>query len=532
MAGRRLLCAIVVAAAGLHAVSISQSLLPAQDGLKFIRIARQFHHQPWADVVRQADQHPLYPALVALVHPLVAGWLGPGPDSWRVAAQGVAAAASLALLFPLFGLSRALFHTPIAQLAVLIFVLLPVPAEVGRDTLADSLGLLGVALSLGWGCRALRDDSWPAALAAGLAGGLGYLARPEAILAPVAVGLAWMIRHVHAGRLRAAVAAPALPALAFTTLALVGGYALIKGEVSEKLALRQAAGLGAPAVQRRPAPQWLPPGLDDPRWDFSPKEETERKRIGGVTNALTRIASQWWEELCWGFAVMAVWGMARSRFIRRMCDLEEPQRARGPERLVLATFVILFGSALTRHAAIAGYLSGRHTLPLVLVSTPWAAAGCYVCMRRLGELLPWSRQTARAVGLLGIGLVASILAAYQLRPPHPSRWGHWAAGRWLAEHRGPAETVLDTRGWARFVSESPGYDFWHVRQAFTDSRLSYVVVGHDELQADSPRARTLNAVLAHAASPLRDFPAFHDGMSVGVRIYRFHRPDHWQGIAP
>ena len=79
MAGRRILLAIVVLAAVLHGISISRSLLPAQDGLKFIRIARQFQNDPWPDVVRDTDQHPLYPALIAAVEPFFARWSARDP---------------------------------------------------------------------------------------------------------------------------------------------------------------------------------------------------------------------------------------------------------------------------------------------------------------------------------------------------------------------------------------------------------------------------------------------------------------------
>ncbi|HEX8203754.1 MAG TPA: hypothetical protein VF590_24975, partial [Isosphaeraceae bacterium] len=106
---RRALPWIVLLAAVLHLIGIARSPLPAQDGLKFLRVARQFHHQPWADVVRASDQHPLYPALIALAQPAIGRVIGPGPDSWRLAAQGVSALASLALLAPLFGLARLAF---------------------------------------------------------------------------------------------------------------------------------------------------------------------------------------------------------------------------------------------------------------------------------------------------------------------------------------------------------------------------------------------------------------------------------------
>ena len=70
MAGRRFRLAVVLLAAALLGISIARSLLPAQDGLKFIRIARQFQNDPWPDVVRGTDQHPLYPALIAAIKPL------------------------------------------------------------------------------------------------------------------------------------------------------------------------------------------------------------------------------------------------------------------------------------------------------------------------------------------------------------------------------------------------------------------------------------------------------------------------------
>ena len=199
----------------------------------------------------------------------------------------------------------------------------------------------------------------------------------------------------------------------------------------------------------------------------------------------------------------------------KLCRERDPGDRGGSERLVLAVFAGVFVLALLRHTAALGYLSGRHLLPLVLISVPWAAAGTFVCLRGLGLKLPWSPRTAWATCILASGLVALTLVVYQLRPSHPTRWGHWASGRWLAEHAGPSDLVLDTRGWARFIANAPGYDYWHVRQALTDSHLAYVVVGHEELEAKSPRARTLTALLAYAATPVQDFPVFVSDRNVG-----------------
>jgi hypothetical protein len=132
-----------------------------------------------------------------------------------------------------------------------------------------------------------------------------------------------------------------------------------------------------------------------------------------------------------------------------------------------------------------------------------------------------------------LALFAAALAtslALQVKEPHPSRWGHWAAGRWLAGHARPGEAVLDTRGWAAFVSGLPGYDYWHVRQALTDARLAFVVVGDDELRAPSRRAATLRAVLAHAAEPASTFPETRGGRGAGVWVFRYKKPASWEGL--
>jgi hypothetical protein len=69
-----------------------------------------------------------------------------------------------------------------------------------------------------------------------------------------------------------------------------------------------------------------------------------------------------------------------------------------------------------------------------------------------------------------------------------------------------------------------------VRQALTDSHLAYVLVGLDELEAGTPRASTLKALLAYAATPLIEFPAAPRDPTPAVRVYQFRRPSSWEGM--
>jgi 4-amino-4-deoxy-L-arabinose transferase-like glycosyltransferase len=546
--GRRRLLAIVVLAAVLHALGIARTVLPAQDGLKFIRVARQFQERPAIDVIRGSDRHPLYPALIAVCEPFVAWFTGPGPDAWRIAAQGVAALASIVLILPLYGLTRALFDDRIAALAALLFVVLPLPAEVGRDTLSDSLGLLAAlaALQLGAAALAPARRGFGAIAGCGLAAGVGYLARPEVALVPLAVAITLLVGGWRPALRRRVLMEMSTLGVAFLTL--VGGYALAKGEVSESLALRHGAGIAPPRTPVRLARPWLPPGLDDPRWDFSPKEETlpgesrapGRSRTSAVA-ATVELITRWAEGLGGFFGLFAIWGAVRARFVRALIAGANVDSGSGQDenalpprlRMLLTIYLVLYALVLVRHQVTLGYLSDRHLLPLVAVAMPWTAAGTYVCARRAAAALGWpARRTRVLAGVLVMLAAISALVMPQWKPGHRSRWGHWAAGCWLQANARTPDAVLDTRGWASFASNRPSYDYWHVRQALTDPYLAYIVVGADELSAASRRAATLRAVLAYSATPVATFPDDRDGESIGVLVYRYRRPHSWEGLRP
>ncbi len=523
MSSRRWLLAVASLAAALHVVGMVRSPLPAQDGLKFLRVARQFQVQPWADVVRSSDQHPLYSALIAVAEPATSMILGRGPDAWRVAAQGISALAAVALLWPLHGLTRRMFDERAANLAVLLYVLLPFPAAIGHDTLSDSLALSLTVAALCLGEATLRARSWPAAIGCGAMAGLGFLARPEvALVAPVVV-IAAMLRR-RSGREELAMAGR-LAALAVAALAFLGPYAFVKGEVSEKLSLRWSTSIGVAAHATRKPPPQLPRGLDDPRFDFSPKEESDDPSFKGKPlEAAGQLGREWAEGITYLFIPVALWGLVRGR------TLGAGGSAEG-RRLILV-YVVAFAAIAIRHAATLGYLSGRHALTLIAVTVPWAAAGAVAWVEGFPARRGLTPAQGRRLGYALLLAIAAVGITAQAKAAHPSRWGYRAAGIWLAGAAKSGEAVLDTRGWASFVRGVPGYDYWHVRQALSDPKLKYVVVGADELKATSRRAATLRAMLAYAGKPVAEFPGRRDGRGEGVKVFRFEPPATWEGIRP
>jgi Dolichyl-phosphate-mannose-protein mannosyltransferase len=515
---RRPLPWILFLAVMLHGLGIARTLLPAQDGLKYIRVARDFGHQPFLDVIRGSDQHPLYSFLVAVLHGTIEPFIGNGAVGWRVAAQSTALIATLFLLIALYDWTKHFESRRTAAWACLIWLALPIPSRLGHDTLGDGIAWAAILITLTASVRWLDSGSRRAAIVCGIASGVGYLARPEVALAPVALAIVAGLKTI---RRRQAFKPIYIAQTWAVFLAIVGFYALAKGEISEKLSLRLATGIGpSAAVRSQSVVQPTLEALRGPEWDFTPKEETERPIEGGIPGAVGRLVQATGEGLGWLGGALAIAGIVLGR-----------SRA-GSAGLIGAVFAVGFAAVLIRHETAFGYLSERHAMPLVLLCLPRVAMGLRMSILRLASWRGWPARGRRLARLAVVLCFIALGFSLQAKPAHPSRWGHWAAGQWLKEHANVNESVLDTRGWAAFVSELRAYDYWHVRQALTDSSLSYVVVTQAELEAPSRRAASLRALLAQTATIAAAFPERIGGHDTAIRIYRFQRPAAWEARRP
>ncbi|MFM7592686.1 MAG: hypothetical protein ACKO85_12945, partial [Isosphaeraceae bacterium] len=83
----RILLSLMLFCLVTQIVAMARVRMPSQDGLKFIEIAREFGSQPAWNVIRSADQHPLYPICVNRVHALLGQFSLASPVAWRISAQ-------------------------------------------------------------------------------------------------------------------------------------------------------------------------------------------------------------------------------------------------------------------------------------------------------------------------------------------------------------------------------------------------------------------------------------------------------------
>jgi hypothetical protein len=133
---------------------------------------------------------------------------------------------------------------------------------------------------------------------------------------------------------------------------------------------------------------------------------------------------------------------------------------RRPEAWLIALVCLVHAFILWRLTMVAGYVSERHVLLLVL-------AGCFPAVTGLrempGRLARWraqislgSSRTPQQVPVWSLVLLlgmAGICLPKTLQPIHPDRVGHRMAGLWLASQAGLHDVILDGHfGWAHFYA--------------------------------------------------------------------------------
>jgi len=196
---RRIALALFLAAFAVRVAAALQVRVIAQDGVRFLAMARQFGTGEFAEGLREV-YHPLYPASIALLRPLTGGY--------ETAALAVSViASSLGLLF-LWGFLRPLFGRRAAVAACASYAFLSPFVRFGADTLSEGLFLSLLLLGLYAGARGFREKKPLFEALAGAAAAAAYLTRPEGMGLLLAFGLffAVLLAAGFEGRGRARIA--------------------------------------------------------------------------------------------------------------------------------------------------------------------------------------------------------------------------------------------------------------------------------------------------------------------------------------
>ena len=507
---------------------LARNMMPAQDGINFIRIARNFSQTPLPTAIQSSSQHPLYPWLVSVTQRVL--FLQSDSETWLHVARGVAAAGCVLLVIPMYLTGLRMGDERTAFTAPLFFSVIPVFARVSVDCMAESSYLLFFMIGVYGVLEFLRKENVWWLVLAGIGSGISYWSRPEGvILTPTILIALFVSPFLRTLRIQWGRVIAGGTILVMTTLLVVAPYMLLTGRMTQKNSLNhmlrkiipasdqvtQAAGSPVsssvevtvqPSLETRPTALSLP--ADDPL-DFSSKHSVPGLRFQGYLPAMKELIEELLEGFHYVFLPLALLGTMH---------LKEKR-----ERLFIMTVIVVFLIALVQFSSGSGYLSTRHVITIVCMGMYPAIEGIHVLAQKLVPFIWWltkNRRSEDTTGALDGRKVPSLqrkcfllltcvltlfCLARSVAPLHASRQGHLKAGYWLAEQASEHDLLLDTRGWVSLFSDLPAYSAHGSERAFRDARLTHVVLEEEEYLAETPRGRTFRRLLDVAGRRIGTF---------------------------
>lgn len=447
---------VLAISAIVHIIMIANTSMTARDSLGLARDALQLQNpavcaptdpatgqkkKDWTivDVMKTKQHPPGYPlAVLTVFQPVRYATEEPVQDEILRATQVTSAIAAFFLVLPTYWLGRMMFGQFAGFAAALIFQMLPVALEVTSDGLTDGLYLLGFGSAMMLAMRALRKPGVGGFLTTGLAIGCTYLVRPEGLIVAVALAVTvfgfvlfrlWPF-SLSMGRLTALAVGTALPAIPY--MVLIGGISnkptagdalpVIDSTIREQLTVRAATHIEGPLFAA-----WYVPAEDG-------------GKAAWIASALFKETFKTFHYASMIFALIGL--VVAVKRLRADPWLWFPIVLGGG---MLCVLVLL--------PMIRGYISERHTLPLVYIGVLFAAGGLQALPRLLAPIPPWGKHfSTHATSIGALVLIVASCVPTLFKSAHENRLGHKYAGEYLATHMSPENALIDPFEWARFYS--------------------------------------------------------------------------------
>ncbi len=413
---------------------VSTAVLIAEDGTAFIEYAKNLETSP-IKAMKKRSQHPGYPLLIIAAHKILETEQdSPSLQNWIYSAQTAALIFRLLTVVLLYFTGEKIVGQRFSFLAILILILLPDAAEYGSDALSDWPHIFFLSagfLLLIW---AAVSRKWWLFGFSGIAAGMGYLIRPECAQV-VVFGSLWLVVQVfYSGRVISRCKAVfALALLLAGFLAIAGPYMKLKGAVFPKKQLVQLA----PNIQSSKVYEQEIKSCSNNIYaaDFSPSD---------IVKAWGKMVQRVGETLMWFFVPALLIGIYKHFEKRKWCE---------PERfffIALMTFNVL---VLTLLYCKFGYMSRRHTLPLVVLTIFYVPVGLDVFACQLGKKFSKTANQSPAVKantdiwflvLLVTGICICSLRLLEISPIRIEKQSYREAARWLAENTDEKDIIAAT----------------------------------------------------------------------------------------
>ena len=401
---------------------IFTTALVSKDGITFIKYGQQIESSSVETKVNE-DQHPGYPWLILTAHKLTR-LLHNNTSilSWIYCAQSVALVFRLLSIVVLYFIAKHLFGAGMSFWAVLILIVLPKPAEYGSDTLSDWPHLFFLLTSFLLLLKGAVNRNWRLFGFSALAAGAGYLIRPECVQM-IVMGSLWLgLQSLLPGHtLSKARALPALALLFAGFLAFAWPYMNLKGAVFPKKKVGQFTSVSHQL--ELPEKKNLTLSKAKTMLQVAPLK---------ITKAFCKIAANIGETLMWFFVPALLLGI-----YKKLKNLKWYE----PEKFFIIAIIGLNIPVMIWLHYKHGYMSDRHTLPLLIIPILYIPLGLQEFAVRLQKLCSAKVKSSGAINfnerfwfLLLLLIGVSICSPKLLRPIRAEKQGFRAAAEWLKKN--------------------------------------------------------------------------------------------------
>jgi hypothetical protein len=408
---------IVVLCVGIYL--ILTTVIIAKDGITFINYAKRLETAPVQTMMNEF-QHPGYPLLILAANKTAQlFYKNTSILSWIYCAQSVTLISRLLAIIVLYFIGKRLFSAGLSFWGTLIIILLPHPAEYGSDALSDWPHLFFLTMGLFLLFNGALKKRWWIFGFAGLAAGAGYLIRPECVQL-VVLGILWLVLQLLWSKrtLNINKVFLAISGLMVGFMAIAGPYMYSKGAVFPK----KNVGQFSPTMQTQ--------GIAEEEKQAEPTSPHILQYTPlNIAKAIIKLVENIGETLMWFFVPAMFIGMYKW-FKARKCA--------GPETFFVIAIIILNVPVMIWLYCKYGYMSYRHTLPLLILPVLYIPTGLQEiamwCQKRFSGKVEVSLAKNRDERfwfflLLIIGI--SICTPKLLRPIGSDKQGYRASAQWL-----------------------------------------------------------------------------------------------------
>ncbi len=434
---------LLALALGIGVYLIITTVIIAKDGVKYIEYAQKFENAT-IEIMLEQDYHPGYPVILLGVHKTMSLFRDKGSVfGWIYSAQSAALLFRLLSIGVLYFIGKELVGPVSSFWAVLIIVLLPLPARYGSNALSDWPHLFFLTTGFFLAVRAAISGKLHLFALAGLTAGVGYLVRPECAQV-VIYGLLWLMLDLVVRK------TSNWPKTVFAAVLLLVGFLLVAAPYMKlKGALFPKKNLGRFALQAQSRDssenqtQQRPSTLDTP--DVAGP---------GTVKALVKLVGNVGDTLEWVFVPAWIVGLYISF---RKTSLYKARQFFVTALVVINVVLMIW--LYIKH----GYMDKRHTLPLVLFTIYYVPGGLEVMASWLQKVK--TRNIKRQVNnkqlvfcvLLAIGI--GVCIPQLLRPLNHEKLFLRKAAQWLIENTDKNDIVATSDARIAFYAERSRMDY-------------------------------------------------------------------------